>query len=367
MSDNIDWSKAPEGTTHALRLDENETLWWRKQAGAWYLHDPIRADMIWKAEIPTAATIARMALRPTSQPDWSKAPEGATHYNADCVYPWLCATPAAYFIDGRGWMDYAEPAHAKRAFDGAVPRPKLPDAAIVFDQKDPDAVATVDFAQAMVRRLGERRAAGKSGWDDPEQCPPQRLAEGLVRSLRAGNLVDVGNYAMMLWKRGQTDCFAPQVAADLLRDAFLKLNGVALSHPARHFPSAPEEKDNLEMGIELPSGSTRVEWDGTGLPPVGTLVGVHYSDQAPYEAMVVAEHLGEVVLWIGNGARTNYWRCDPAWLRPILTPEQRAAKERDEAVAAMLADADVDPFESAREESMAQALYAAGWRKTEGE
>ena len=114
--------------------------------------------------------------------------------------------------------------------------------------------------------------------------------------------------------------------------------------------------------IERPANA---EWSGEGLPPVGTMVEVHYSDQAPYEALVVAEHLGEVVLWIGNGARTNYWRCDPAWLRPILTPEQRAAKERDEAVAAMLGIAGQVGIAGDAITSVAEALYAAGWRKVE--
>ena len=36
--------------------------------------------------------------------DWSKAPEGATHYNAECEYPWLRGVPASYY-DG-GWIEY---------------------------------------------------------------------------------------------------------------------------------------------------------------------------------------------------------------------------------------------------------------------
>lgn len=64
-----------------------------------------------------------------------------------------------------------------------------------------DDLAVDAFARAMRDRLAACRAASRSGWDDPEQCPPQRLAEGLVRAVRAGKLVDVGNYAMMLWKR----------------------------------------------------------------------------------------------------------------------------------------------------------------------
>lgn len=265
--------------------------------------------------------------------DWSQAPEGATHYNKRCSYPWLRdGDIVAYFADERGWRDYGAPAGGRRAVNEAVPRPKLPDAAIVFDQKDPDAAAAVEFAQAMVRRLAQCRAAGKSGWDDPEQCPPQRLAEGLVRAVRAGKLVDVGNYAMMLWKRA----------------------GLEVRRVPGWIGEALERREP-------------VEWDGTGLPPVGALVEVNYKGQAPYEALVVAEHLGEVVLWIGNGARTNYWRCDPGWLRPILTPEERAAKERDEAVAAMLDSSGLSAYDNVTVQQVCEALHAAGYRKTEGE
>ena len=38
--------------------------------------------------------------------DWSKAPEGATHYNAKCGYPWLKETPISYF-NGDYWNEYS--------------------------------------------------------------------------------------------------------------------------------------------------------------------------------------------------------------------------------------------------------------------
>ena len=285
--------------------------------------------------------------------DWSKAPEGATHYFDRVAFPWLKngEHPDYYHEDRRAWLPYGCAKYGREHIRLAVPRPTPQPEAHADD------LAVDAFARAMSRRLAQCRAAGKSGWDDPEQCPPQRPAEGLVRAVRAGKLVDVGNYAMMLWKRADRAQAMARVPGWI---------GEALWSDAASHQGTP----SLSDFIVVQPKAEPVEWDGTGLPPVGTMVEVHYSDQTPYEALVVAEHLGEVVLWIGNGARTNYWRCDPAWLRPILTPEQRAAKERDEAVAAMLADAGVTESAWADDPEAtvwAQALYDAGYRKTEGE
>lgn len=107
-----------------------------------------------------------------------------------------------------------------------------------------------------------------------------------------------------------------------------------------------------------------VEWDGKGLPPVGTYVEVHRKGRNPGEGMVVAEHMGEPVVWLGN---KDYARMSVDWLRPILTPEQRAAKERDEAVAAMLDSSGLGAYDNVTVQQVCEALHAAGWRKTEGE
>lgn len=56
--------------------------------------------------------------------DWSKAPDGATHYNAKCRWPWLRCAPASYFCDG-GWVEYKSNDHFWEChFSGAVKRPQ---------------------------------------------------------------------------------------------------------------------------------------------------------------------------------------------------------------------------------------------------
>lgn len=66
----------------------------------------------------------------------------------------------------------------------------------------PDETAVDRFALAMKAKLAEKRAEGRGGWDDPNQCTTAHLAELLRSHIAKGDPVDVGNFAMMLWNRG---------------------------------------------------------------------------------------------------------------------------------------------------------------------
>lgn len=58
------------------------------------------------------------------------------------------------------------------------------------------------MADDMKARLSAKRAEGRGGWDNAEQCTVEYLAALLVDSLLKGNAVDVANFAMMLHRRG---------------------------------------------------------------------------------------------------------------------------------------------------------------------
>lgn len=72
----------------------------------------------------------------------------------------------------------------------------------------PDDEAVDRFAAAMHAKMAQARAKGKEGWDDPERCSEGHLRallqERLDSALSADSMVDVANYAMMLWARGQS-------------------------------------------------------------------------------------------------------------------------------------------------------------------
>lgn len=67
----------------------------------------------------------------------------------------------------------------------------------------PDDEAVDRFASAMHAKMAQARAKGKEGWDDPERCTDRKLEALFLQAYEHGEWVDVANYAMMLWARGQ--------------------------------------------------------------------------------------------------------------------------------------------------------------------
>lgn len=65
-----------------------------------------------------------------------------------------------------------------------------------------DDIAVEQFATAMKGKLAACRARGRSGWDDPARCSLDVLQTLLAEQLCKGDPVDVGNFAMMVWRRG---------------------------------------------------------------------------------------------------------------------------------------------------------------------
>lgn len=69
--------------------------------------------------------------------------------------------------------------------------------------KHPDDEAVDRFASAMHDKMAAARLKGKEGWDDPERCSDEHLGELMGRAALQASWVDVANYAMMLWVRGE--------------------------------------------------------------------------------------------------------------------------------------------------------------------
>lgn len=66
----------------------------------------------------------------------------------------------------------------------------------------PDACHVQRFADAMKAKMATSALKGRSGWNDPMQCTDASLRRLLVKAVRKGDPVDVGNFAMMLFTRG---------------------------------------------------------------------------------------------------------------------------------------------------------------------
>lgn len=75
-----------------------------------------------------------------------------------------------------------------------------------FD-RHPDDLAVDCFAAAMKEKLAKKRADGFGGWDDPEVCHIDYLAHLLAEQIHSRaviDAVDIGNFAMMIFNRGET-------------------------------------------------------------------------------------------------------------------------------------------------------------------
>lgn len=174
--------------------------------------------------------------------------------------------------------DAAPPPFIQAAIDRAVERIS---AAVPAAEQHPDDVAVDRFAAAMKAKLAAARAKGRYGWDDPEQCSDEELADELVEHLSKGNTYtfeDVANFAMMLHQRGadpevlataaapaqvaQEPLFMVEIGEDgeyavLVRDAdrlrHLKRLGRYQTHNLYTAPAAPAQVAWIPLAIRQPS------------------------------------------------------------------------------------------------------------------
>lgn len=109
------------------------------------------------------------------------------------------------------------------------------------------------------------------------------------------------------------------------------------------------------------------QWDGEGLPPVGTVCEAYWaSDTKPQWFKFNMLFLGdEHAVANVEGDENHYTRSilesGKVQFRPIKTPEQIAAEERESHVLGMLCH---DALGNSRR-GLAEALYDAGYRKQE--
>ncbi len=99
-----------------------------------------------------------------------------------------------------------------------------------------------------------------------------------------------------------------------------------------------------------------LSWNGKGLPPVGAGCEVNHESAGWRDATVVAHYEGfAVVVTDGGDLDAGIYQLDEC--RPILTDEQTAAKEREQAVT------DIIMIIGVSKRNTAEDLYDAGYRK----
>ncbi|MGS3128093.1 hypothetical protein ACB295_02460 [Aeromonas caviae] len=91
-------------------------------------------------------------------------------------------------------------------------------------EQHPDDAAVDRFATAMKEKLAAAREKGRGGWDDPEACSVELLADLLVGHVgkgNQGNFEDIANLAMMLHQRGAEPAVLAGKAPSLTSDRSL--------------------------------------------------------------------------------------------------------------------------------------------------
>jgi hypothetical protein len=133
------------------------------------------------------------------------------------------------------------------------------------EQQHPDDAAVDRFAAAMKAKLAKSRAKGRGGWDDPNVCSVEFLAQLLVEHLGKGNtgtFEDVANFAMMLHQRGAdpkvlAETAAPQPEQSWLVEAALhKAVAYLDENPFNQIASGSILHRAMRAALSTPQGDT---------------------------------------------------------------------------------------------------------------
>lgn len=101
-------------------------------------------------------------------------------------------------------------------------------------------------------------------------------------------------------------------------------------------------------------------WDGQGLPPVGTVCEYRHMIWPEYRPCEI-RYISEESLVVYDDAQEQFYRTCDMLFRPIRTPEQIAADEREKAVGDMAMSIQGVPYQY----PTLYALYDAGYRRQE--
>lgn len=108
---------------------------------------------------------------------------------------------------------------------------------------------------------------------------------------------------------------------------------------------------------------TKVEWDGQGLPPVGTVCEYRHMIWPEYRSCEI-RYISEESLVAYDDAQEQFYRTCDMLFRPVRTLEQIAAEEREKAISEMLGlyNSAYWPMTS---KQFCEVLFDAGYRRQE--
>lgn len=65
-----------------------------------------------------------------------------------------------------------------------------------------DCAAVLQSALGMVEKMRISSEKGRGGWHDPQRCSLESLTRMFLDHIQKGDMIDVMNFAMMVWSRG---------------------------------------------------------------------------------------------------------------------------------------------------------------------
>jgi len=178
---------------------------------------------------------------------------------------WVQADDGSLVIFTRG--EYRD--ELMKAISGpsdATHRFATPPAAIPEAHTDDAAVDR--FAAALKAKLAKQREKGYEGW---ETCPPERLQEMLFNHIPKGDPVDVGNFAMFLFARGERTAYEDQWVFDMTGKWPTTLSPMHVSEaPAQPKFSCYLERDFGKAPCDHDCGKLRCMYPTTPEAPAQT-------------------------------------------------------------------------------------------------
>ncbi|MFN1181075.1 hypothetical protein ACK0NM_03905 [Pseudomonas aeruginosa] len=141
------------------------------------------------------------------------------------------------------------------------------------------------------------------------------------------------------------------------REMWVVIPGGALEHIID--PTAFDE--SMQNLIARPAEPAT--WNGQGLPPVGTVCEYKYTHWPEYHQCEI-RYISAASLIVYDHGQEQYYRTCDMLFRPLLTPEQIAAEEREKAISQMLGlyNSAYWPMTS---KQFCEVLFDAGYRRQE--
>lgn len=135
------------------------------------------------------------------------------------------------------------------------------DSPVSISGQHPDDLAVDQFFAAMKAKLDRKRRQGYGGWDDKAKCSNEQLSAMLRDHIDKGDPIDVANFAMMIYQRGERIAAAyPDTLRRALRTALDHIEHMATwigkQKTGYSFEGLGEDMPGMRDALDAPTPET---------------------------------------------------------------------------------------------------------------